>query len=93
MGRLSGTTNWIVVAIDEELRDYCKEHGIRHYYRPVEVRRQIWCTPPRPSRQKGSFLLSMCCLPFPLYLPTSYAAPCALHYTLPSGAHPLIPKP
>ena len=30
--------NWLIVAIDEELRDYCKEHGINHYYRPVKVR-------------------------------------------------------
>lgn len=29
--------NWLIVAIDEELRDYCKEHGINHYYRPVKV--------------------------------------------------------
>ena len=30
--------NWLVVAIDEELRDYCKENGINYYYRPVVVR-------------------------------------------------------
>lgn len=32
-----GIKNWLVVAIDEQLRDYCKEHGINHYYRPVKV--------------------------------------------------------
>lgn len=31
------STNWLIVAIDEELRDYCKENGINHYYRPVEI--------------------------------------------------------
>lgn len=30
-------TNWLVVAIDEELRDYCVENKINHYYRPVKV--------------------------------------------------------
>lgn len=30
--------NWLVVAIDEELRDYCVENKINHYYRPVKVR-------------------------------------------------------
>jgi hypothetical protein len=32
------TSNWLVVAIDEELRDYCVENKINHYYRPVKVR-------------------------------------------------------
>lgn len=32
--------NWLVVAIDEELRDYCQENGISHYYRPVKVRKR-----------------------------------------------------
>jgi arabinosyltransferase len=32
--------NWLVVAIDEELRDYCVENNINHYYRPVKVRKQ-----------------------------------------------------
>ncbi len=30
--------NWLVVAIDEELRDYCVENKINHYYRPVKVK-------------------------------------------------------
>jgi arabinosyltransferase len=29
--------NWLVVAIDEALRDYCKENKINYYYRPVVV--------------------------------------------------------
>lgn len=29
--------NWMVVAIDEELRDYCQDKGINHFYRPVRV--------------------------------------------------------
>jgi len=33
-----GFPNWLVVAIDEELRDYCQKNGINHYYRPVVVR-------------------------------------------------------
>jgi hypothetical protein len=31
------STNWLVVAIDDELRDYCVENKINHYYRPVVV--------------------------------------------------------
>ncbi|KAG7675171.1 hypothetical protein Ndes2526B_g08029 [Nannochloris sp. 'desiccata'] len=31
------STNWLVVAIDEELRDYCVENKINHYYRPVKI--------------------------------------------------------
>lgn len=27
-----------MVAIDEELKTYCKQHNIQHYYRPVVVR-------------------------------------------------------
>ena len=38
VSRLNNTTNWLVVAIDEELADYCKERGINHYHRPVQVR-------------------------------------------------------
>ena len=30
--------NWLVVAIDEELRDYCVQNKINHYFRPVKVR-------------------------------------------------------
>ena len=32
------TKTWLVVAIDEQLRDYCKERGINHYFRPVRAR-------------------------------------------------------
>lgn len=35
------STNWLVVAIDEQLRDWCREKGISHYYRPVVVRAMI----------------------------------------------------
>jgi hypothetical protein len=35
--RIEGLTNWLVVAIDQELANYCKEHGINHYYRPVVI--------------------------------------------------------
>lgn len=37
MGKIE-SKNWMVVAIDEELRDYCVQHNINHYYRPVVVR-------------------------------------------------------
>lgn len=37
MQRISGLTNWLVVAIDEPLRDYLSERGIAHYYRPVVI--------------------------------------------------------
>jgi len=33
------SSNWLVVAIDDELRDYCVENKINHYYRPVKVRK------------------------------------------------------
>lgn len=36
--------NWMVVAIDEQLRDYCKEKGINHYYRPVVVSARSTCS-------------------------------------------------
>lgn len=35
--RLPSLTNWLVVAIDEELRDYCVQNNINHYYRPVVI--------------------------------------------------------
>lgn len=35
--RLPSLTNYIVVAIDEELAAYCKEKGINHYHRPVRI--------------------------------------------------------
>jgi hypothetical protein len=36
-GKISAK-NWMVVAIDEELRDFLSHRGIPHYYRPVVVR-------------------------------------------------------
>lgn len=30
-------TNWMVVAIDQELSDHLKKEGINHYYRPVVI--------------------------------------------------------
>jgi len=36
--------NWMVVAIDEELRKYCEQHNIRYYYRPVVVRTIVLCS-------------------------------------------------
>jgi hypothetical protein len=36
--------NWLVVAIDERLRDYCQANGINYYYRPVII----------PDSQKGT---------------------------------------
>ncbi len=35
--RIDSLTNWLIVAIDEELAAYCKEKGINHYYRPVVI--------------------------------------------------------
>ncbi|PRW59143.1 Nucleotide-diphospho-sugar transferase family [Chlorella sorokiniana] len=35
--RIPTLKNWLVVAIDEQLRDYCVEHNINHYYRPVVI--------------------------------------------------------
>lgn len=35
--RLPSLTNFLVVAIDQELAGYCKEKGINHYHRPVRI--------------------------------------------------------
>ena len=35
--RIPTLKNWLVVAIDEKLRDYCQERGIPHFYRPVVI--------------------------------------------------------
>lgn len=33
----AGVNNWLVVAIDENLRNYCKSNEIPHFYRPTVV--------------------------------------------------------
>jgi hypothetical protein len=35
--RIPSFSNWLIVAIDQQLADYLKERGINHYYRPVVI--------------------------------------------------------
>lgn len=35
--RIPDLTNYLIVAIDEELAELCREKGINHYYRPVVI--------------------------------------------------------